>query len=303
MESETHIHTEDHEARAGKELSSPTHSSEVLEPYDATFLAYNSRVEEVRARGSGIDHEDLDALAQYRHELAKVQANFPGDWTLLELQRVLDPKTLEKYKTLIDSECELREGVRGMYDKEPMYRSFYEQELDRDKFSKHVADVFLSTRTVVANEDSKTPQQLGVGAYRKTGTVFSDAEVVGVLLGNRQKNIIEAHEKIHGIFSFNDSPMGARLRHVLDTDSLAKLQENQRTTYLREPDEILARMSQLRNYFGMGAEEEFTPEHLAIASARYVADTKLDNDVQSFLSCITDKTEKEFLQIMNTYPM
>ncbi|MBP9749789.1 MAG: hypothetical protein KBD21_03595 [Candidatus Pacebacteria bacterium] len=306
------------EDSGGQMIRDIERESVVLEENDPTLRAYHERVNDVREKIAMVDKNDPMQCEQYTelcHTLAETQANYAGDWTLLELRRALDQKTHEKYINLIDTTEGFKEGAGGFFDKEGQYKATFEPLYNSDVYTKHVADVFLNTHVASASEHSKLPESLGVGGYGKSGTVFTDAVMKEqmtdeqgekksmVTLNERQKNIIEAHEKVHGIFSFNDSPMGLALREALDNDVLAELQKTQRTTYMREPDEILARMSQLRNYFGMGAGEEFTSEHLALARERYVADTKLDNVMHPFLSCITEKTQDKFIQAMNRFPM
>jgi len=57
--------------------------------------------------------------------------------------------------------------------------------------------------------------------------------------------------------------------------------------YLTMPDEIIERMSQLRNYFGLSAKDVFTPEHLEYARAHYVSDTGLDNQMSLLMNVVT----------------
>ena len=71
------------------------------------------------------------------------------------------------------------------------------------------------------------------------------------------------------------------------------------TIYLRQPVEILERMSQLKNYFGFVGGEIFTKQHLQYAREHYVENTQMDNYMGFLFECITPETEERFLQVMN----
>jgi hypothetical protein len=141
----------------------------------------------------------------------------------------------------------------------------------------------------------------------------------------KQTSITEAHEKGHimrpykgtlfrNYFSSGFNPyviawpdaylmnwktrrdtLGAKVEADTPEEIKAKLEE-----YLFSGREIAERMSQLKNYFGMSADEQFTKEHLAVVKARYISDTGYDNHMSYFLQAITPDTEEEFLRLMNT---
>ena len=67
--------------------------------------------------------------------------------------------------------------------------------------------------------------------------------------------------------------------------------------YLLSPQEIVERMSQLKNYFGIKNDSFFTKDHLDYAKQNYVADTGLDNDMTIFLALIHN--ERRFLTYIN----
>ncbi len=269
----------------------------VTEDHDPTMLSYRSRIEEVRRRGHAIDEKDTLACVAYRRELAEAQANYGGDWTLLELRRVLDTTTYEKYRALVNAATDLKEDGSHVLTKKTDTRAFYEQLANPEDYKLHVARVFMETRTEPSSVYGKRAENVGRGEYGTPGVVFSNATHGGETLNDRHKNIVEAHEKIHGLYTFGAS-LGSRLCATLDPEVSVE-----QGTYLRQPDEILARMSQLRNYFGLGANDAFTSEHLEIAKQRYVRDTGFDNDMSAFLSCITEKTRGAFIREMNAFPM
>jgi hypothetical protein len=78
---------------------------------------------------------------------------------------------------------------------------------------------------------------------------------------------------------------------------------NSELEYNRNPMEIIERMAQLRNYFGMKFGEEFTKEHLDYVRENYTKDTGFYLQIQPFLNAITTQTEKRFLQLINELPI
>ena len=73
--------------------------------------------------------------------------------------------------------------------------------------------------------------------------------------------------------------------------------------YLLNPDELMARMAQLKNYFGMNSGIKFTKGHLEYARTHYVPDTGLNNSMSVMFRIISPKTEAKFLLAMNTLPV
>jgi len=133
----------------------------------------------------------------------------------------------------------------------------------------------------------------------------------------KQWGIIEAHEKGHlvrpyygkysaSIFSkafdrnavtytFDDYLMEYPNRDVTYEDATENFYR-----YLFSPNELAERMSQLKNYFGMTADEKFTKEHLAYAREHYIKDTDLDNRMTHFFQAITPEKEDAFIELINS---
>ena len=264
-----------------------------------------------------ITPDSVTQMLQRRESLAeqgvRIAANYPGDWTQLLQSRMLDEKTQQKFieqrKLAIPA---MREGMPGVLDKPKSFASHYEDQIAN--YEDAVNKVFSVTNIGSAIEHGKRPHHLGMGNINEPGTVFSDAELkTGAKLSIRQKNIIEAHEKGHGLRDFTSPQDVAEIRTVIDQKALRDLQQAQESSqnadtrfpinYVQMPEEIIERMAQLKNYFGMSADEEFTTQHLEYARANYIKDTGLDNGISTFFSCITDKTNGAFLSIMNKYPI
>ena len=153
----------------------------------------------------------------------------------------------------------------------------------------------------------------------------------GEKLTEKQKSIVEAHEKghvlrpFHGMFFsdyFNSGFETYKLYKILnekDYEELSKRElkrngskplskSNEQLTddhiaYLFSGEEIAERMSQLKNYFGMKATDIFTKEHLDYAQNHYREDIRggdfsevyLLSPLQRFafscLLCIQEKGE------------
>jgi hypothetical protein len=138
------------------------------------------------------------------------------------------------------------------------------------------------------------PQNLGISTgYGDEGLVLKDARWNDVHLSNQQKGIIEAHEKLHGLFMNLSS---AEKIYILSPFDLQRLNHKHKS----KADEVLARMSQLKNYFGFRSGETFTYQHLIYASRHYIKDVGMDNGISNLFNSIADADL--FLKVINTYP-
>lgn len=138
----------------------------------------------------------------------------------------------------------------------------------------------------------------------------------------KQMSIIEAHEKGHRIreyfgdffdsyittgFDFSNISYGedeaSVFRKVLGPEDKDKPLEEVKQMfidYISMPIELVERMSQLKNYYGMSGNEVFTKEHLDYARAHYISDTDMDNGMTRFFQAITPHTEGNFLKLINS---
>jgi hypothetical protein len=137
-----------------------------------------------------------------------------------------------------------------------------------------------------------------------------------------QMSIIEAHEKGHevrpymGEFFQNYFHRGFDFDAVPYEESESSIfkkalppEEQEKTVaeiremffdYLKSPNELAERMSQLKNYFGMKGDDQFTVEHLEYARNHYVQDTDMDNGMTQFFQAITPGKTEAFIQIINS---
>jgi hypothetical protein len=143
---------------------------------------------------------------------------------------------------------------------------------------------------------------------------------------DKQKSIIEAHEKGHHVRFFPGGLEGDNyyrdmfgkafdFRNIVYTDQEYRDSKLSLETslgretffeeardiliqYMSDPMELTERMSQIKNYFGMKGDETFTIEHLQYARKQYIKDTDMDNHMSQFFDGIINDTE--FVQLMNT---
>jgi hypothetical protein len=150
-----------------------------------------------------------------------------------------------------------------------------------------------STDYDFAASASKKPENLGIGNYNMPGKVFKDAP-----LNDLGKDIINAHEKNHGIFA-------GTLSKEMQESLLKPFGTKQAVPHYagkHQADEVLARMGQFKNALGMGDNQTFTLGHLNLIRKNY-ANSFLDNSITEMLAKIKPGSagEKEFLKNMNKY--
>lgn len=255
----------------------------------------------------------LDNLEQLQQEKVEASANYPGDWTGLLFGRMTDPLSKEKFvaqrveameKMQVGEPDESERGNK--YGKR--YATHYQGQID--DYDQRLADIFAQTNIVVASESEKYKH--GHGNIDQPGTVYINAESRSSgPLTSRQKNIIEAHEKGHGLRDFQSPIDKTEIQSVIDQAVLVEMMEERKSrerdnskaspNYVRQPEEIIERMSQFKNYFGMKASEKFTSKHLEHIRKNYISDTGLDNGISDLLRVVTPETEKTFLKVINKY--
>jgi len=301
---------------SGKRIETPNYP-ELMSLYEQAnkelydqIVALEKEIRDKANQGKDIDNLQHN-LIELRCEKIRVSANYPGDWTNLLMGRMTDPLTKEKFiKTRLEAMVTMKTGTPGTFDKPEYYRSYYEDQIK--KYDGRVEYVFSATDIGLAREFRKEPENLGKGNIVEQGTVFLDAvDKEGLVLTDRHKNIIEAHEKGHGLRDFTSNVDKGDFLSSIDVNALSAVEERQRIVkpklriykYLTRPDEIAERMAQLKNYFGFTAGDVFTSEHLHYAKEHYVADIGLDNSMTEFLLSITPEVETKFLETINKYPL
>ncbi|PCI21371.1 hypothetical protein COB64_00610 [Candidatus Wolfebacteria bacterium] len=129
------------------------------------------------------------------------------------------------------------------------------------------------------------------------------------------QSILEAHEKGHIIRVYSNKYFMKHFASAFDQDAMQfditeiRKAHNKKhdevlveilKEYLFSATEVVERMSQLKSYFGMKGNEEFTKEHFIYAKEYYVKDTGLDNHMTQFMSTVTSDTLDEFIRLINS---
>jgi hypothetical protein len=303
-------------------------TNEIWEP-EKGALEYNARIEDVSRRlsdvegrlnslhldgdGADFNETEIDTLilerATIQQELITVSANYPGDWTNLLHKRLIDPATKEKFILRRTEAMEHMAEDPSLVGRREMPKAHYQSQID--EYDTNIERVFSMTQVGAAETFDSKGRNLGNMGDEGVGAVFTDAIHKGNPLTDRQKNIIEAHEKGHCLRDFASPLDRQEIRGVVDHNVISELNALRQAngvdriapTYVTNPMEIVERMAQFKNYFGMGAHDKFTKRHLDYIREHYVADTSLDNGVSDLLYVVTPETENAFLDVINKYPI
>jgi hypothetical protein len=235
---------------------------------------------------SGINQVAKTFKPSYMSLDAPMGKMFGQNQVLTQQSRFLDPKIKAKY---FEHQAPPSGPKRG-YEKIP---PDYNNRITNENYEDFVNNIHGSTDYDLSKEFGKQPKNLGIGSYGSPGAVFSDAP-----LSNLQKDIINAHEKNHGIFAGTlSSKMKSDLRKPFPTNKPIPNYSDK-----HQADEILARMAQFKNAIGMSDNQVFTLGHLNYIRNNY---SKLftDNSITAMLSKIKPGSigEKQFLKNMNKY--
>lgn len=254
---------------------------------------------------SGVDVGALEDVVQSIEDAERspeTTANYQGNWMQLQQDRMSSQDFLRKFDRWVQVD-----ELSASPDPFGNYRHETPDEIakQRQQITSHRSDVYGQVGIGRSELFGKKPQQLGTSrGYGEPGVVFADATHGGNVLTGRQKDLIAAHEVHHGLvkpsYGFQDE-----LRLGIDTSSIASIDRKNRISskYLSSGHEIIARMAQLKNYYGMKEGEVFTKDHLDYARSNYIQDTGVDNNMTEFFAMITNQTEQKFLDNMNAMPI
>ena len=247
----------------------------------------------------------------------KEQANYQGDWTLLLRERLLDLISKGKFIKMKQEEIEEIQNFLNEENSEQEKELFSKKMINIQKEMKDydsvVQKVFSSTK--IGNPNG--PKDFDLKKDRSSGGRSFGWKDKGrvenyKIKDERQKNITEAHEKIHGVaiyFTikgvediFDEEEMSMTLNNAYDEvsyDAGVKLEKE-----INNQNEILASMSSLKNYFGMRASDIFSEEHLKYALDNYCKDMEGVSDFTNILlNLLKRKNNSKFLEIINSYPI
>lgn len=242
------------------------------------------------------------------------QANYNGDITSVFLDRMQNPEISAQLHRLV-----FLSKTYDLYDQEPTTR-----ESVRTNLTEVLRDISTSTPITFTGEMPSGSRLDGVreNIDIKWKPACRSNDEYGVI----QKSYTEAHEKGHTLRKVRGPAVKRYLSNAFDfgaitisPENLALLKQNYLNQgedisqisdadiilsvveYLKDPMELIERMGQLKNYFGMTAAEPFTKEHLEYARQHYILDTKNDNHMTEFFQMITPQTEQSFLTIINNF--
>lgn len=233
--------------------------------------------------------------------------SYKGNWFNLQQERMSSPDFREKFERFIEEhKGSLSAGEpSSMLQKPESFQAHYQAQLD--EFDTNLERISGSVGYGNAAEVSgKSARSLGHGKIGEVGTVYLDAmHQDGTPLTDEQKDIIAAHEAYHGMIDAQGSAV-AEIKSGFDWDAYNELVDTtdvKQPSYLRNPDELTARMAQFKNYLGMQGGEQFTADHLTHLRQHYIEDTGLDNGISIMLKMVTPVTEKQFIELMNKLPV
>lgn len=229
-------------------------------------------------------------------------ANYQGNWTNLALSRMSGPDFRQKFDNWVSYNTSRLPDELGMLDRAGLTAAEYSTRTSQ--FSEALETVGSVVQYGPAESYGKKPSSLGTSeAFGEPAVMFSDSN-----LSDRQKDIIAAHEMFHSLVDSQGAGPKELVRRGFDVNKIAEKNDQliaageakKPLKYHQSPDELMARMSQLKNYFGMTGSEAFGQDHLDYARQHYVSDTGLDNSMTLFLEMARDA---EFVQLMNELPL
>ncbi|MEO5691264.1 MAG: hypothetical protein ABIQ64_03710 [Candidatus Saccharimonadales bacterium] len=241
--------------------------------------------------------------AEMESRSLEASANFMGNWMNLQQDRMKSEAFKHKLEHWMNLDAQTAQPSFG-----DVYRYAKPDEIKSRiaDYDLNVEKVYSSVQHVEASVQHKAPTDLGTSPnYAQTGVVFSDAVKDGQTLSGRQKDIIAAHEAHHGIVLASYGFREAVNKGVDITQPFGEEGNRDRmpSKYRQSGHEVLARMAQLKNYFGMDGDQQFSKAHLDYARSHYVVDTGLDNSMSELFKLITPDTEPTFIDNMNSMPV
>lgn len=230
-------------------------------------------------------------------------ANFQGNWTNIALERMKSHDFKTKFNEWVETSAAALPDTLTPLTREKITASQYITRIN--EFDAAHENVGSHITYGPASEHNHAPSTLGTSAdFGENAVLFSDAP-----LNNRQKDIIVAHEMFHSLVDSQGAAAKEVVREAFDTNEISRWNEEQKNTgsdkrtpikYMTSPDELMARMAQVKNYYGMHSNESFTQMHLDYARSHYVEDTGLDNNMTLFFRMAKDEV---FIGKMNSLPV
>lgn len=233
----------------------------------------------------------------------ETSANFQGNWTNTALERMKSADFKAKFNDWVRITAAALPESLSLESREKITTDQYMTRID--EFDTAHEDVSSHVAYGPAAEYAHVPETYGTSAgFGENVALFSDAP-----LNSRQKDIIVAHEMYHSLVDSQGAAAKPTVLIAFDTEEITHWNNEQKAIdsgmraplkYMSSPDELMARMAQVKNYYGMQAGETFTQRHLDYARSHYVEDTGLDNNMTLFFRMAQDKV---FIDKMNTLPL
>lgn len=254
------------------------------------------------------------------------QANYEGNHSLLLFERLNNPVilgrlvedlyedvTTQDYSTYdyVDSNFLAEHNEYISQDRHTILEDIRNKLNNKLNLVKKSTEIHFSEQGYLASSGVESPGKVGILNSSNPHNIKET-----VLL----KNITEAHEKGHVFRKYQDnSNFTKRIQEPFDFSQITLSQEESDSNplnndenitleenldslqkYMASPDEIIERMSQIKNYFGFSGNEKFTQEHLDYVRDNYVKDTGVyPNQIKPFFDAITD--DRKFIEKMNTF--
>jgi hypothetical protein len=246
------------------------------------------RYKEVSKQLPGLKRTDYMSL------LAPKGNMYGQNQVLVQQSRLLNPKIKDKFFKNQAPEFTSSESTNSIFNLEKTPKDFNNR-ITPENYEDFVNRIHGSTAYDFAASANKKPGNLGVGNYNMPGKVFKDAP-----LNELGKDIINAHEKNHGIFA---GTLSKEMQESL-LKPFGTKQAVPHYAFKHQADEVLARMGQFKNAVGIGDNQVFTLGHLNLIRKNY-ANSFLDNGITEMLAKIKPGSagEKEFLKNMNKYAL
>ncbi len=242
---------------------------------------------------------NLKVREKFLNLLLNSQMNNPGEfadgmYTLIRtpffhtfLQDVQNPVDVSIPKELRDMVNEaINESSAAFYNKTPYSKELLSRILDLQiEISNTYTKVDLSKKSVLESTMEK-------GVVPNWGKKLN-AKVYPL----KAMNVAVAHEKGHMLRKLDFSLAGLYFNQGLNFMFIENLEDRE---YMQRPNEIMERISQIKNYFGFSGDEALTKEHIVFAELHYVNDIGFDNNMTDFFRGIKDGDIEKFLEVTNS---
>lgn len=160
-----------------------------------------------------------------------------------------------------------------------------------DNIVEQPLELHSSSEAVQSLKPGASGEDLGSAIPQQVAWVYTDAP-------STPGTVTKAHEFSHYYHTPVDLPEGLNYNYL---NSLSQQYGKDVTKYFTNLNgtEIAARGNQLKNYFGLQAGEEITPEMWEYAKTHYVKDVGLDNNMTDFFNIVEEDKLPLFLKWLN----